>query len=278
MREMRYIKLYESFSPEIGIAGAFIWGAVYNLIKYGSKYIFDKQKRNSLIDLIKKSHAKSYNNWEIKEIGDIIELRNPTRPGLVTSEDGLKFRIHKSSRRIEYISNVFPVDTKLPKGEFDKIISGIEFVKQMSDNFEDFAVMISDNDFEIKVTDFDFYQKSFTVQVYKDRNLSVFNIEDVISDLTKIYTMMKSMYGVEMSSIEDRRFIDFYMGSEERFGPSIFILKEGIYKKKLVSDELEKIDSLNLDYHKKIRSSIGSDPLIGDLKCKCIYIKFIQKI
>ena len=92
-----------------------------------------------------------------------------------------------------------PLSKKLPKSEVNKIVDGIEFVKKMTEELEDFRYLIEDMDFEFSVYDFDFYNKSFNIRIFRDKNLTKFNPSEIINELIEISNRLKSMYGLHLS-------------------------------------------------------------------------------
>ena len=61
------------------------------------------------------------------------------------------------------------------------------------------VVGIEDMDFEFSVYDFDFYNKSFNIRIFRDKNLTKFNPSEIINELIEISNRLKSMYGLHLS-------------------------------------------------------------------------------
>ena len=190
----KFIKTFESFSLGAAIGGGLILSTINYLVQKWAKNSKDRFEKKTLLEFLRDGHTKSVYGWEIKEEGDVIEITQKDRwAGTPLKHSNLtKFRIDKSKNIVEYVSNIMPLSKKLPKSEVNKIVDGIEFVKKMTEELEDFRYLIEDMDFEFSVYDFDFYNKSFNIRIFRDKNLTKFNPSEIINELIEISNRLKS--------------------------------------------------------------------------------------
>jgi len=261
----KFIKKFESFSIGVAIGGGLALSAINYLVQKWVKNSKDRFEKETLLKFLKDGHTKSVYGWEIKEEGDVIEITQKDRwAGTPLKHSNLtKFRIDKSRNIVEYVSNIIPLSKKLPKSEVNKIVDGIEFVKKMTEELEDFRYLIEDMDFEFNVYNFDFYNKSFNIRIFKDKNLTKFNPSEIINELIEISNRLKSMYGLHLSNGDDLE-KKYYLSNDVY---NSFLCKDGFYYIDIEDDNWSSTISLNVE--KDYKS-------LYKIRCNSISLKFSQ--
>lgn len=261
----KFIKTFESFSLGAAIGGGLILSTINYLVQKWAKNSKDRFEKKTLLEFLKDGHTKSVYGWEIKEEGDVIEITKKDKwAGTPLKNSNLtKFRIDKSKDIVEYVSNIIPLSKKLPKSKINKIVDGIEFVKKMTEELEDFRYLIEDMDFEFRVYNFDFYNKSFNIRIFKDRILSLFSPDEIINELIEISNRLKSMYGLHLSNGDEleKKYltnIDVYES---------FLCEDGFYYTNIEENAFHAFMTLKIE--KDYKS-------LDKIRCKSISLKFKQ--
>lgn len=261
----KFIKKFESFSIGVAIGGGLALSAINYLVQKWVKNSKDRFEKETLLKFLKDGHTKSVYGWEIKEEGDVIEITQKDRwAGTPLKHSNLtKFRIDKSRNIVEYVSNIIPLSKKLPKSEVNKIVDGIEFVKKMTEELEDFRYLIEDMDFEFNVYNFDFYNRSFNIRITKDKNLSLFSPDEIINELIEISNRLKSMYRLHLSNggeLEKK-----YLTNIDAY--ESFLCEDGFYYTDIEENAFHAFMTLKIE--KDYRS-------LDKIECNSIILKFKQ--
>lgn len=198
---MKNIKTYEQFEWGVFtslLAGGFLIN--YILSKALNKWLDYKNFKSIINDQL---YTES--KWELSYEDDIINIY-----GNVDRQ----FKIDKKNKTFEYINDIRPLKVKLNNKKMKEILSGVEFIKKISESIEDCFYELQDEGFIVKLYKTDFKRKSFLIKIIKDENLSYINFIKIAPLLEEVLHKITSFYGVKLIKPEKLFFREDYYVSD----------------------------------------------------------------
>jgi hypothetical protein len=194
---MKHIKKFESFdyagfiSSHIDIIKTVGVFAVMKLIgDIGTKLLKNHTSIKRLKSMLNNPiYVKR--NWTVRESDDLIEMIQKVGAG---SREEIAFIINKKKRTLEYISDIYPLNIKLQQNEYNELINGINYIKQLSENIEDLFFDLKDKGLSIKLRKSNFVNKSFSISIYKGKGLESFTLKEIHEDIDILIDRIKIMF------------------------------------------------------------------------------------
>jgi len=153
---MKNLKTYEEFDYS-GLLPFAYYGIGMLLVKLGIKFADNKRAKNFFQKMMS-DNTYTNGKWIISEENNIISL---------SKSKAISFYIDKNKKTFEYKSDVYPFKIKLNKLEFDKLIDGINFSKEVNESIDDCFYDLKDVGYYVSLDRIDFSKNSFSISIIK---------------------------------------------------------------------------------------------------------------
>ncbi len=153
---MKNLKTYEEFDYS-GLLPFAYYGIGMLITKIIIKFASDKRAKKFFTERMSES-SFTEGRWKITEQNNIITL---------SKSDTFTFFIDKTKKTFEYKSDIFPFKVKLNTMEFDSLMDGINFTKEVSESIEDCFYELKDGGYDVNLGRIDFSKKTFYIEIIK---------------------------------------------------------------------------------------------------------------